>query len=402
MQRFINEDGERDLQTQLRDALDTLYDHTRLEQHPLNELLGLPGGVPGRGKLLQQKLSSAIEALRPAPNVPPHTSAWRLYRLLHLRYVEAQSSTQVAQELGVGERQLRRDHKDALLALCGILAPSAPPAPAENLLTPSAETDEEVTRIGMAAADEEIDVATVVQGVQATVARLAAMRGARFEVLLAAQASTAQVNSVALRQALISLLSWLFDHANSVELTSVPTANGLELWLNSTGDIPLSSEDARLRIGSRLIELQGGSLNVVSLPDGVRVVIGLRSRAPLAVLIVDDNPDIIRLFQRYIAAIGGQAVGITDSDKTLQLVQAQRPDLIILDVMMPQQDGWEVLQQLKNHPETATLPVLVCSVLKERDLALSLGADAFLPKPVSQSALLTALGPFRRNRIRGD
>jgi CheY-like chemotaxis protein len=393
MQQRINDDPERDLQAQLRDALDQLYDHTRLEQHPLNELLGLPALTQGRGKALQQKLHGAIEALRPEASVPSHTPAWRLYRLLYLRYVEAQSSTQVAQELGIGERQLRRDHKEALLALSMVLAPAVLRGPLlqEPEAAATAETDEDVTRIGMAAAAEEVDLTAIMQGVQTTLARLASLRGADFVVQPGSHATTALVNPMALRQALISLLSWLFDTASYVQLSSAATSHGVELRLVSTGGATPAGDDPRLAIGRRLIELQGGSLALDAQPDGLRLVLGLRSRAPLAVLIIDDNPDLIRLFQRYIAAIGGQAVGTTESDQALQMVQAQRPDLVILDVMMPQQDGWEVLQQLKNHPETRNLPVLVCSVLKERDLALSLGADAFLAKPVSQAALLAEL-----------
>ena len=66
--------------------------------------------------------------------------------------------------------------------------------------------------------------------------------------------------------------------------------------------------------------------------------------------------------------------------------------------MMPTQDGWEILQALKAHAETSNIPVVVCSVLRERELALSLGAARFLAKPVSQRQLVDALQEVLRGR----
>jgi CheY-like chemotaxis protein len=59
--------------------------------------------------------------------------------------------------------------------------------------------------------------------------------------------------------------------------------------------------------------------------------------------------------------------------------------------MMPSQDGWQILQQLKSLREARDIPIIVCSVLRERALALSLGAADFLVKPITQQALLSAL-----------
>jgi CheY-like chemotaxis protein len=68
-----------------------------------------------------------------------------------------------------------------------------------------------------------------------------------------------------------------------------------------------------------------------------------------------------------------------------------KPNAIILDVMMPEQDGWETLILFKAHPLTAAIPVIVVTILTDRELALSLGAADFLHKPVSREQLLAAL-----------
>jgi CheY-like chemotaxis protein len=84
-------------------------------------------------------------------------------------------------------------------------------------------------------------------------------------------------------------------------------------------------------------------------------------------------------------------VSATTGEEGLRLARETRASAVTLDVMMPDQDGWEILQNLKNQTDTSALPVIVCSVLKERDLAFSLGANQFLEKPVTQHMLLRAL-----------
>jgi CheY-like chemotaxis protein len=65
--------------------------------------------------------------------------------------------------------------------------------------------------------------------------------------------------------------------------------------------------------------------------------------------------------------------------------------VIILDVMMPDIDGWEILGRLRSHPSTSAIPVVVCTILAQEELALSLGASGFLLKPITRQALLEEL-----------
>jgi CheY-like chemotaxis protein len=63
----------------------------------------------------------------------------------------------------------------------------------------------------------------------------------------------------------------------------------------------------------------------------------------------------------------------------------------VLDVMMPEQDGWTLLGQLREHPTTRGVPIIVCTILPQEQLALTLGAAEFIRKPVSRKTLLSAL-----------
>jgi CheY-like chemotaxis protein len=83
-------------------------------------------------------------------------------------------------------------------------------------------------------------------------------------------------------------------------------------------------------------------------------------------------------------------------EKTVELVQQLQPYAVIIDLMMPEIDGWDLLQTLLNNPKIADIPIIVCSVLKQKDLALSIGATAYLPKPISEQSLLAVLENLER------
>jgi CheY-like chemotaxis protein len=112
-------------------------------------------------------------------------------------------------------------------------------------------------------------------------------------------------------------------------------------------------------------------------------------------LVIDDNPDAIDLFRRYLVGRPYEIVAAPESVTAIQIARESNPDVIILDVMLPGQDGLEVLQNLKNHPATSQIPVLVCSVLDTQDLALSLRADGYLRKPPGQAEFLNVLARWR-------
>lgn len=109
------------------------------------------------------------------------------------------------------------------------------------------------------------------------------------------------------------------------------------------------------------------------------------------VLAVDDNEDTLRLLDRYLYGTRYRLVPETDPQRAQEAAESLRPAVVILDVMMPQVDGWRVLGRLRSHPATGHIPVVVCTILAEEELALTLGAAACLRKPVTQKSLLDAL-----------
>ncbi len=102
------------------------------------------------------------------------------------------------------------------------------------------------------------------------------------------------------------------------------------------------------------------------------------------ILLVDDHPDIVRLLQMCLAHQGHTLLTASDGQEALDLLQAKRPDLVILDVVMPRVDGFRVLSRIKSDPELKETVVVMLTIHdhpEEVTLGLDIGADFYLSKP---------------------
>ncbi|MGI3776041.1 MAG: response regulator [Janthinobacterium lividum] len=113
------------------------------------------------------------------------------------------------------------------------------------------------------------------------------------------------------------------------------------------------------------------------------------------VLVVDDDPATRDLLTRFLHREGFAVRSAGDGRSGLALARLLKPRVILLDVMMPQMDGWSVLSALKAEPELAHTPVVMISFVNEPSLAASLGAEDFLAKPVQWDALKAVMERFR-------
>ena len=116
------------------------------------------------------------------------------------------------------------------------------------------------------------------------------------------------------------------------------------------------------------------------------------------ILVVDDVPENVRLLEAVLVPRGYEVVTAHDGDAALDLVEAEEPDLILLDVMMPGLDGYAVCTRLRANDDTAMLPVIMVtsSVGQEKTRAIEAGADDFIPKPFNHDELLTRVRSLLR------
>lgn len=106
------------------------------------------------------------------------------------------------------------------------------------------------------------------------------------------------------------------------------------------------------------------------------------------ILVVEDDPTIGKLLALYLTQEGYHVDHATDGDEAIEKARLLKPFAITLDIMLPRKDGWEVLQRLKQLPETKDIPVLIISIIENRELGFSLGATDYFTKPIDRKALL--------------
>jgi two-component system, OmpR family, alkaline phosphatase synthesis response regulator PhoP len=113
---------------------------------------------------------------------------------------------------------------------------------------------------------------------------------------------------------------------------------------------------------------------------------------PKKILAVDDEKHIVRLVEVNLQRAGYNVVTAYDGREALEKVKSEKPDLVVLDVMMPYMDGFEVLKNLKADPETAEIPVIMLTA-KAQDADVfrgwQSGVDCYLTKPFNPMELLT-------------
>ena len=123
------------------------------------------------------------------------------------------------------------------------------------------------------------------------------------------------------------------------------------------------------------------------------------------ILVVDDEEDILDLLQYNLSQEGFETIAARDGERALALASEERPDVIILDIMMPKMDGLEVCRRLRQDAELRTIPILMLTARAEEGdhvRGLDVGADIYLPKPVSVPVLLSQTKALLRGARRSE
>lgn len=114
------------------------------------------------------------------------------------------------------------------------------------------------------------------------------------------------------------------------------------------------------------------------------------------VLMIDDDPTALQLVEDYLGKDTYQVIAMINPTQALQIAEKIRPAVVITDIMMPSVDGWQVLRTLKQNPATASIPVIVLSIVEKKTTGFYLGAADYLIKPVTRETLLESLARVTR------
>ena len=116
------------------------------------------------------------------------------------------------------------------------------------------------------------------------------------------------------------------------------------------------------------------------------------------ILIVDDEANIRELLSQEFTEAGYQVLLSSNGREALALVRRERPDLVVLDVMMPEMNGFDVAAVLKNDPQTMDIPIVILSIVQDRDRGFRLGVDRYLTKPIDTDLLFREVGALIEQR----
>ena len=122
-------------------------------------------------------------------------------------------------------------------------------------------------------------------------------------------------------------------------------------------------------------------------------------KSPAKILVVDDTPKNVKLLADLLTVKGYTVVTAASGAEALRQVEAEKPDLVLLDVVMPEMSGYEVCRKIRENPATQILPVVMVTALdpsEERIKGLDAGADDFLTKPINQAELLSRVRSLLR------
>jgi CheY-like chemotaxis protein len=116
------------------------------------------------------------------------------------------------------------------------------------------------------------------------------------------------------------------------------------------------------------------------------------------VLVIDDDPTVHDLMKRFLTKEGFAVKSAINAQEGLRLARELHPAVITLDVMMPDVDGWAALSALKSDPELAEIPVIVLTMVDNKNMGYALGASDYLTKPIDRARLTQVLAKYRCDR----
>ena len=402
---YTFEDFERDLHNGLNHLYDPVYG-------PASSLMTRLECDPGAGvTALRRIITHGIDELKPAPDVPEDTRARRIHELLHQRYVRNLTQDDAAERLGITPRHLRREQREAVRLLGRLLwekgqegaRGAAPETPDEgHQAAVTAATDAEAVE-WRTQVRREIDalqkgapgaVADVSEAIHSAVGLASALTARHSVSLVVGQLPSgllAAIHPSALRQILVTAIAELVRSMISGRIALHAESTRHQVSITMTGSTVRVAAEPNHYLIRELLDAQGGTCQFRTEDDSVSFIVSLPSAGTITVLVVEDNEDLVHFYKRYTAATRYRIVPLAQGQRVFEVVESAAPDVIVLDVMLPDIDGWELLANLHQHPATRSIPVIICSVIREEELAMALGAALFVSKPVRRHQFVEAL-----------
>ena len=377
----------------VKDALSNMFDYAALEIHPLiNAGIRPPFEYKGsRGDYLKSVLLECINSLKPRDiDFDYFSIEWRSYVILSQRYIENVNSPELAKKLLLGERQIRRSQKKAIRAVALILW--------DRIHTQKDSLPDETETNSFVINREVINLNQVVQSVIDLFQNNFERESVVVEFDPSRDSLIVNSDRIILRQIIIRIFNLLLQKTDCryIRLSIEQQAEDVHLRFDLP-DVPFEMEQFLTFLHSEENQISQwlNELNIqlegMRSPQGFHLVVRFIGQEKKLILVVDDQEPALKMYERYLSRTNYKIYGLSKATKVLYKAIELNPALILLDIMMPKLDGWEVLQSLRLNEKTKHIPIIVCSAWGEPELAKSLGANYFLRKPIVQKELLEIL-----------
>ncbi|MEW5956528.1 MAG: GAF domain-containing protein [Chloroflexota bacterium] len=281
---------------------------------------------------------------------------------------------------------------------------------------------------------EEVEIAPIIKGVMSTAMALVKDKTVELKQEIPDNLPRVWADPTRLRQIVLNLVSNACKFTDKGEVTLRVTAErekivfsisdtgiGIDLDKLDTIFEEFTQVDASttrkvggtglgLPISRHFVEMHEGQIWVNSVPGRGSVfsfAIPLkpsREKSDLAagrangqdgqgktIMAIDDDPGVINLYRRFLEKRNYHIVGVQHAKNVFEAIKKHTPFAILLDILMPDKDGWNILKELKQDPFTKDIPVIICSIKSDRNRGLALGAVDYLTKPIVEGELINAL-----------
>jgi signal transduction histidine kinase/CheY-like chemotaxis protein/putative methionine-R-sulfoxide reductase with GAF domain len=279
--------------------------------------------------------------------------------------------------------------------------------------------------------DDDVDLAELIQSVLSTAVGLVKDKPIQLERIIPPELPPVRADPTRLRQIILNLLSnaakftekgkitiqadILKSNTNCNEVIIKVTDTGIGIAPEHQENLfqPFTQVDGSatrktggsglgLSISRLLVEIHGGRIGVDSqvgagscfyftLPLNAQPKLPANEPGSRIVMAIEGEWQVLYLYDRYLSENGYTVVPVAEASEAVARASELQPKAILLDVMLPDGSGWEVLENLKHGPETSHIPVIVCSLIEDKEKAFKLGASDYLLKPILEEDLILAL-----------
>jgi CheY-like chemotaxis protein len=383
---------------QLQKTLHNLYNPA---YQPDDAIFEVTGCSPAQGlDCVRSVILEAIEGIGAGNALPAESKSRFDYKLLVYRYMELQSQEQASELLDISPRHLRRKQQEAIVALAlKLWQKHFPPAQLQQDQIAEKQGSVAVTRtdtflheIEILNASSPSATANLAKVVQKAVEMMAhVLNGGQFGINVFEIAPELEISlhPTVLRQVILYTIECISQsgYAGAIDISARSEAGSVVISFSTCE----AKEPRLLSQVNELVDALGARIKIRFDQNGCTMDLYFPRTEKVHLLVVDDNIELVGLYRRYVANTRYEVIHLPSGSDLLDQIRIIQPDVIVMDILLPELDGWDLLLQIHQSNPHPSIPVVICSVIGSEHMARSMGASGYLTKPVERKTFIEML-----------